>query len=128
MKTKLTTLALAVSALALSGCVVQPTDGSYVGPQVQQQTYRPAPVQPLRRLVVEGPWLLFERGAFVRRIDVRLVRGGIEIAGPGRTFFARRLEPAVLQDDRGRIYQFRSDIEARFENPNNGRRMRMRRP
>ena len=124
MKRKLTTLALAASALAVSGCVVQPSNGGYVQ---QQPTYQPAP-QPVRRLQVEGPWVLRERGERIRRIDVRLVRGGIQIAAPQRTFFAQRVAPGVFQDDRGRTYQFLSDVEGRFENPNNGRTMRLRRP
>lgn len=130
MKTKLTTLALAASALALTGCVVQPSNGGYVAPQSQQQqTFRPAPVQqPLKRLIVEGPWVMFERGEFIRRIDIRLVRGGIEVTAPRRTIFAPRVAAGVFQDDQGRTYQFISDTEARFENPNNGRRLRMRRP
>ena len=127
MKFRITTMALAVSALALSGCVVQPSNSGYIAPQAQQQTFRPAPA-PLKRLIVEGPWLMFERGQLVRRIDVRLVRGGIEVTGPRRTLYAPRIAAGVFQDERGRIYQFISDTEARFENPNEGRRLLMRRP
>jgi len=128
VRNKFTTPIFAALALAVSGCVVQPVDGRNNGPQTQQPAYQPAPNPPLKRLIVEGPWLMFERGKFVRRIDVALVRGGIQITGPRRTFFAPRVKAGVFQGDQGGIYQFVSDTEARFANPNNGRRMRMRRP
>lgn len=126
MRSKLGSVSIAVVALALTGCVVQPIDGQHSQQQPQQPAYQPAPQ--FQRLQVEGPWQLRERGRFVRAIDVRRVRGGVEISGARRTFFAQRVGPGVFQDERGRTYQFISDFEGRFDNPNNGRSLRLRRP
>jgi len=121
MSTKRIVLALALTTLALTGCRVQSVQGTVVQTQPTYQAARPGPVQ------IEGSGQLRERGQFVRRIDIRRVRGGIEITGPQRTFLAQRVAPRVFQDERGRTYQFGSDVDGQFDNPNNGRRMRLRR-
>lgn len=123
MSAKFRLAILASCAFALSGCRVETVQGTIV--QTQQPVYQAAPV-PLRQ--IEGPWQMRERGRFVRNIDVRRVRGGVEITTQRNRFFAQRVAPGVFQDDRGRLYEFASNFEGRFENPNNGRRMRIVRP
>ena len=122
MSAKRTFLIAAVAVLALSGCGVQSVQGTVV----QTQAVQPVAVAP-QGLRIAGPWQLLERGRFVRRIDVSRVRGGIQINGPRRSFLAQRVERGVFQDENGRIYQFFSDVDGQFENPNNGRRLRLRR-
>ena len=121
MSAKRTFLIAAVAVLALSGCGVQ----SVLGTVVQTQAVQP--VAAPQRVQIEGSWQLLTRGQFVRRIDVRRVRGGIQINTPRGVFLAQRVAPRVFQDENGRIYEFFSDVDGRFENPNNGRRLRLRR-
>lgn len=121
MSAKRTIVTVAIALLVLSGCRVQSVQGTVIQTQAVQ------PVAAPQRVQIEGSWQLRERGQFIRRIDIRRIRGGLQITGPRRTFLAQRVAPRVFQDENGRIYEFFSDIEGRFENPNNGRRFRLRR-
>lgn len=121
MSAKRTAVIVAMTLLALSGCRVQSVQGTVVQTQAVQPVAVPQGIQ------IEGAWQLRERGQFVRRIDVRRIRGGLQIIGPRRTILAQRVAPRVFQDENGRIYEFFSEVEGRFENPNNGRRLRLRR-
>lgn len=126
MTNKLGFVALAVASLILAGCVVQPIDdGSFDRTPQQPPIYNSAPPSQAQRVKIGGSWQLRARGQFFRRIDVRRVRGGIIIETPLGSDFAQRIERRVFRDSRGRIYQFFSSTEGRFENPNNGRRLRM---
>ncbi len=134
MKSRLAPLALAAASLAFAGCVVQPADGPYVPPQQQQPVFQQQqpvyqPVQPRRGvfLQLEGPWQMFDGRVFVRNIVIERTRGGllIENRRRGRQDFARRIAPGVFQDERGRVYQFTTNADGFFENPNNGRRLRL---
>ena len=123
-------IALAAASLALAGCVVQPAQQGvyqepYVAPQVQTQVYQP--IQPRRGvfLQLEGPWQMRERGRAVRTINIQRTRGGLLIDTPRGRDFARRIDPGVFQDERGRVYQFTTNTDGIFENPNNGRRLRL---
>jgi len=130
MKLNLGPLTLAAASLALAGCVVQPAQQGvyqepYVAPQVQTPIYQP--VQPQRGvfLQLEGPWQMRERRRVVRNINIQRTRGGLLIDTPRGRDFARRIDPGVFQDERGRVYQFTTNTDGIFENPNNGRRLRL---
>lgn len=126
MTNKFGLAALAVASLTLAGCVVQPIDdGSFDRPQRQPPVFNSAPPPQAQRVQIEGPWQLRAGGQFFRRIDVRRVRGGIVVETPRGRDFAQRIDRGVYRDAQGRIYQFFSSTEGRFENPNNGRRFRI---
>lgn len=123
MKTMI--IALGVASLVLAGCVVQPADGPYAPPQTQAPIYQQPQVQLGVFLQLEGPWQMFEGRRFVRNIGIQRTRGGLLIDTPRGRDFARRIDPGVFQDERGRVYRFVRDNEGVFENPNNGRRLRL---
>jgi len=108
------------ATLVLAGCRVQSVQGTIVQTQ-------PVAVAKPKRVQIEGAWEILDRGRVFRRIEIRRVRGGIRITGLRRDYIAERVAPRVFQDNLGRTYQFFSDVEGRFDAPDDGQRFRLRR-
>lgn len=105
---------------AMAGCVVQ--NDPYAPPP--QQNYPPVGGPP-RRLRIGGVWAFQDERGRQRFLEVTRERGGIVVSRGERSVFYERVGPGVFRDERGRVYQFFSDVEGVFENPRNGRRLRL---